>query len=409
MKIFYYLSIGFDIQGPSYHLMSAKIFRSLEEGYDVFVLCQKSTHGDPHIPEEFLKYPNLKYAAVYIAQPKKSQFALRYLASLKCAWDSRKYLKLAREYDVMYVESNVTMPFDISLAKYYGKIPRVWNIQDMFPGSSIASGVMRKKWMQEFFYALEKIAYRKADRITVISEDMKKSVVDQGVAPDKIDVILNWYNDRIVEEVPWEDNRFVKKYNLSKDIFYVQYAGTTGYVFDYKAFLYCANALKDEPKIRFQIIARGSQYDQFKSEAEKMSLNNIDFLPLQPQEMVSDVYSACSVCYIPLKPGVIWNSVPSKAGLLMACKRPVINSVDVESYYFKEFNENKIGISASNLNYQDSVDAILYLFNNREEAKDMGLRAYDYGKRVYASTPNLEKYRIVYKKVIEENKTNKNK
>lgn len=401
MKIFYYLSIGFDIQGPSYHLMSAKVLRSLEEGWDVFVLCQKSTHGDPKIPAEFLKYPNFKYAAVYIAQPKKSQFALRYLASLKCAWDSRKYLKLARDYDVMYVESNVTMPFDISLAKHYGKIPRVWNIQDMFPGSSIASGVMPMKWMQKFFFAFEKVAYKKADRITVISEDMKKSVVDQGVDPKKIEVILNWYNDRIVEEIPWEENRFAKKYNLSKDIFYVQYAGTTGYVFDYKAFLFIANALKEYTAIRFQIIARGSQYNQFKNEAEAMGLTNIDFLPLQPQEMVSDVYSACSVCYIPLKPGVIWNSVPSKAGLLMACKRPVINSVDPESYYFKEFNENKIGISASNLNYQASVDAILYLFNHREEAKEMGRRAYEYGKRVYASTPNLEKYRIVYEKLKE--------
>ena len=404
MKIFYYLTIGFDVQGPSLHLMSAKILKSLEAGYDVFVLCQKSTHGDPHIPEEFLKFPNFNFASLYIAQPQKNQFALRYFAAIKYAWDCRKYLKLARNYDVMYMESTFSMPFDISIAKHYGKIPRVWNIQDMFPGSSIASGVMRKKWMQKFFYALEKIAYRKADRITVISEDMKKSVVDQGVAPDKIDVILNWYNDRIVEEVPWEENRFVKKYNLSKDIFYIQYAGTTGYVFDYKAFLYVAKALEKESGIRIQIIAQGSQYDHFKSEAEAMGLSNIDFLPLQPQEMVSDVYSACSVCYIPLKPGVIWNSVPSKAGLLMACKRPVINSVDPESYYYKEFNENNIGISVSNLDYQASVDAILYLFNHRDVAKEMGLRAYNYGKKVYASTPNLEKYKQVYEKVIEEKK-----
>ena len=403
MKIFYYLSIGFDIPGPSYHLMVTKVMKSLEAGYDVFVLCQKSTHGDPHIPEGFFKFPNFKYAAVYIAQPKKSQFILRYLASMKCAWDSRKYLKQARNYDVMYVESNVTMPFDISLAKYYGRIPMVWNIQDMFPGSSIASGVMQKKWMQKLFYALEQIAYRKANHITVISEDMKKSVIAQGVAPEKIDVILNWYDDSIIKEVPWEKNCFAKKYNLSKDIFYVQYAGTIGYVFDYKAFLYIANVLKDESKIRIQIIAQGSQYDKFKSEAGVMGLNNIEFLPLQPQEMVSDVYSACSVCYIPLKPGVIWNSVPSKAGLLMACKRPVINSVDPESYYFKEFNENKIGMSVSNLDYKASVEAILYLFNHREEAKEMGLKAYEYGRKLYASTPNLVKYRELYEKLVNKN------
>lgn len=400
MKIFYFLGGGFDHHGPSNHLMYVKISKALELGHDVFMICSKVTHGDPKIPEEWKKYPNFKCEAVYQSSPDKKQFAKRYCSQVKYAWDCRKYLRQAKVYDVMFIQSSAAAPFTVSIAKHFGKIPTVWNIQDMFPGSSIANGVMTKKWMQKFFYSFQKIAYRKADKITVISEDMKKSVVEQGVNPNKVEVILNWYNDQIVHEVPWEENKFVKAQNLSKDIFYVQYAGTVGYNCDYKAFLYIANRLKDEPRIKIQIIAFGSQYQQLIDEAKEMGLINIDFLPIQPQEMVSDVYSACSVCYIPLKPGVIWNSVPSKAGLLMACKRPVINSVDAESWYYQDFNENKIGISVPNTDYEASVKAIRYLFEHPEECKEMGLRAYNYGIKTYASTPHLMHYLEVYKSLV---------
>jgi glycosyltransferase involved in cell wall biosynthesis len=97
------------------------------------------------------------------------------------------------------------------------------------------------------------------------------------------------------------------------------------------------------------------------------ALDNIKFFPLEPQHMVSDVYSACSVCLIPLKRGIIGNSVPSKAGLLMACNRAIVNSVDEDSDYYRMFNDNEIGISASNNDPEAVVEAILELYNNKEK------------------------------------------
>lgn len=41
--------------------------------------------------------------------------------------------------------------------------------------------------------------------------------------------------------------------------------------------------------------------------------------------------------FFPLKEGVIGNSVPSKAALLMACRRVIINSVDIGSDYSDMF------------------------------------------------------------------------
>ena len=101
-----------------------------------------------------------------------------------------------------------------------------------------------------------------------------------------------------------------------------------GYVFDFQMIIKVAEILKSEKQIVFQMIGEGSQKQAFIDAVKEKRLTNIVFLPLQQQDMVSDVYSACSTCIIPLKHGVIGNSVPSKAGLLMACKRSIVTSTD---------------------------------------------------------------------------------
>ena len=267
---------------------------------------------------------------------------------------------------------------------------------------------MKGRLLQAIFKRLQKIAYAKSSCITVINEDMKQKLIEEGVPEDKIEIIVNWYDEDTIREVEWGKNRFVDKYGLSENMFYVQYAGTTGYVFDYEAFLYAAQAFQGEDSIRFQLIARGSQFDLIKKIAAERCIDNIDFLPIEPQEMVSDVYSACTVCFIPLKKGIIGNSVPSKAALLMACGRPVVNSVDSDSYYFEEFSKNKIGISASCENYADSVGAIKYLFDNPDEREKMGKAAKKYCMQRYTSKNNVNLYLALFSKLagkpLEENR-----
>ena len=110
------------------------------------------------------------------------------------------------KFDVVHVQSCPWAPFLVSIVKNILKIPTVFNVQDMFPGSSIASGVMPQKWMQQFFYRFQRVAYKNADIITVISDDMKTRVVTQGVPENKVRVIVNWYDDSFVKEIPWEEN-----------------------------------------------------------------------------------------------------------------------------------------------------------------------------------------------------------
>ena len=393
MKILIVMSGGFDTYGPSRHLYHALIEDFLEHGDSVHLIESHSTGNDPDVPEEFLSNNRFSYDIVNINTVEKRAFVKRYLTGLKYTNRCKKPLrKTKNKYDIVLVQSCVWAPFMIPLVRRKSKSIVVWNIQDMFPGASIANGVMKNGFLKWFFYKLHHKAYKKADFITAISDDMKLKVIEQGYDSNRIEVISDWFDDRTVREIDWENNRFVRENNLSKDIFYVQYAGTMGFNFDYKMVLKVAELLKDHSDIEFQMIGFGSQKDDFVKEAKEKGLSNIVFYPLQPQEMVPHVYSACSVCLIPLPKGVIGNSVPSKIGLLMACKRPVISTADGDSLYIKMINDNGFGWGFANNEPEKVVEAILKLKNDRSLCIEMGKKGYDFGNEIYSRSYNTSKY-----------------
>lgn len=383
---------------PSYHLMTTMLEDVLNSGTEVLLLGCAEEGVEKHIPDFLNKHPLFSYHLVSSPKVEKAHFVRRYLSGIRYSMKIGKLIKqYINECDTVFVQSSPTVLYTLYYArKYSGNKKVIYNVQDMFPGSSIASGVMPKKWMQEIFYRLQKIAYKKSDIITAISEDMKNKLIEQGVPNDKIKVIVNWFDDSSVHEVPWSNNRFVQKYNMTPDKFYVQYAGTMGYVFDYEMVINVADKLKDHSDIVFQMIGEGSQKEAFIQAAKIKGLNNIIFLPLEKQEMVSDVYSACSVCFIPLKKGVIGNSVPSKAGLLMACKRAILTSVDKDSDYYNMI-EKHAGVAAPNDDVDSIVQAILYMRDNRDICSQYGKVGYEYGHELYSRSNNMKKYIDLFK------------
>lgn len=399
MKLLYIASLDFYTKpNPSYHLMTTMLEDILDAGIEVRLIGCKEKGIKKHIPEEIENKIGFSYDLIPTPVVKKSNFVRRYLEGIRYSIKvGKKIKKNSCDCEVVFVQSSPTVLYTLYFAKKYMKKQKIiYNVQDMFPGSSIASGVMPRKWMQKLFYEMQKIAYKKADYITAISEDMKVKLMEQGVSEKKIKVIVNWFDDQSVHEVRWKDNRFVKKYNMIQEKFYVQYAGTMGYVFDYKMVLKVAEKLKKDKDIIFQMIGTGSQKETFVREAKEKKLTNIIFLPLEPQDMVSDVYSSCSVCFIPLKRGIIGNSVPSKVALLMACKKAIVTSVDENSDYFNMINEHA-GIAVSNLDPDMVAQAILKMKENPDICSLYGMNGYKFGHELYSRSNGMKDYIDLFK------------
>ncbi|MBF4695143.1 glycosyltransferase family 4 protein [Fusibacter ferrireducens] len=404
MKILFITTEGFDTPGPNNQMAMTMINDFLEEGFEVHLVQSRRTKINPDIPELIKDKQGFSCDIINRKVIDKSRFINRYIDEMKYAFQSFKYWRKVKNVNVIFLQSCPTVVYQLMLLKVFSKKPIIYNIYDVFPGHAYDIGVMKSKVLYEILQLIQKISYKLSTVITVLSEDMKKKVGDQGVNLSKVRVIPAWYDDRAVKEINDDENRFIKKYKISTDKFVVQFAGTIGYVFNYKAILEAAEGLIDYKDVIFQIIGDGNVKEKFVEEAKRRNLNNIEFYPLQPIEIVPDVYSACSVCVIPLNKGVIGNGVPSKAPLLMACRRVIINVVEKDSEYFRMFKENNVGISVSNDDHKALTKAILDLYNNPEKLKKMADSAQKFGNEHYSSSKNTRKFIDLFYELIKETK-----
>ena len=400
MKILYLTMDGFDTPGPNNQMAMVMIRDFLKAGHQVHLIQSHRKGIFADIPDMLQNQPLLTVETLKRNIIDKNNFILRYLNEAKWAFQSFRHWRKVKDVDVIFLQSCPSAIFQILLLKFFSPKPVLFNIYDVWPGHAMDLGVMKHKWMYNTFRYIQKIAYKCCTKIAVLSEDMEQKLINEGVPKSKIRIVPAWFDDSAIMNIPREKNKFIKKFNLeSDDSFIVQFAGTIGYVFNYKLVLDTAEKLLGHDKIRLQIIGDGLFKEQMVYEASERCLSNIDFYPLQPIDIVPDVYSACDVCIIPLRKGVIGNGVPSKAPLLMACHKTIINSVESDSEYYKIFNENNMGISVPLNDSTAMSEAILHLYNNPDTRKLMGINAEAYSRKYYSASVCTKKFIDIFEEM----------
>lgn len=399
MKILYITAEGFDTPNPNNQMAEIMIRDFIDNGYSVHLIQSRRKRINPDIPESLRNRSNFVCDTVERKVVDKTNFIKRYISDVRFAFQTMKYWKKVKDADVVYLQSNSTIIFSMILLKLFKRLPIVYSVYDVFPGHAYDIGVITSKFIYNVLRIIQKPCYKMATAITVLSEDMKSKVVLQGADPESIYIVPPFFDVETAKEVPYEENRFMQKYGLKNDKFYVQFAGTIGYVFNYKTVIELAKRLINESDISIQIVGDGNVKEEFMQEAKRLNLTNIQFYPLQPIELVPDVYSACNLGIIPLQKGVIGNGVPSKAPILMACKRVVVNSVEINSDYAQMFLKNNIGVSLDIDDYDNLASQIIRLKNSKDILNVMTENAYEFSKNNYSSTQCVKKIMDIFEKL----------
>ena len=191
------------------------------------------------------------------------------------------------------------------LSKKYkkGRIPFVYNLQDIFPDSLVNTGMTRKgSFLWKIGRKLENYTYKNADRIIVISEGFKRNIIAKGVLENKIEVISNWIDLDSVHPVSREENKLFEEFGIHSEKFLVVYAGNFGAAQGADVVLRAAENLKDQKDIQFVIFGGGVYFEDAKREAEK--LDNVFIHELMPADRISEVYSLGDEALITCKPGI---------------------------------------------------------------------------------------------------------
>lgn len=399
MKILYVTMDGFDTPGPNNQMAEVMLNDFLDNGYEVHLVQSRRKRIFPDLPESLVNKEGLTVDIVDRKVIDKTNFIKRYIDDVSYAFSAMKRWIRVKDADVIFLQSNPTVLFPMLLLKLFKRLPILYCIYDVWPGHAYDIGVVKSKLLYNVFRVLNKPCYKMASAMSVLSEDMRDKVIAEGANPEKVHIVPAWFDVKTAREVPQEENKFIKKYNIPTDKFYVQFAGTVGYVFNYKTVIELAKRLNGEENIVIQIVGDGNVKDKFIAEVKDLGLKNIEFYPLQPIDIVPDVYSACDLCIIPLQKGVIGNGVPSKAPILMACNRVIVNSVELDSYYARIFKDNNMGVAVDISDYDGLAQAVKELYHSPEKVKIMADNAHKYGAENYSSTLSTRKFMDVFEKI----------
>lgn len=282
---------------------------------------------------------------------------------------------LRSDADVLFVDSTPpTQGLVAAVLKKIKKIPVVYNLQDVFPDSLVNAGICSE---QSIFFTIgkwvEKVSYRSADKIIVISEDFKNNIMEKGVPEDKIEVVYNWVDESAVYHIDRAENPLFDKYNIDRDKFYIAYSGNIGYTQNMELLIEAAYRLRNYPQIGFIVVGDGAYKKEFENQICKKCLNNIILLPFQSYSDIANVFSLGDIGLIISKPGVGNNSVPSKTWSYMAAGTPVLASFDIESELCSFVNRNKCGWCVDAGNTDAFCSTVLDLYSNRDEINELGI------------------------------------
>ena len=379
-------------------------------GEDVVVVTSVPHYGLPEIPAEFrgglihraLKSGVTVYRTLAPVAHVGSALGrgLDYAAYTVLA--SLAAISLGPVDIILCVAPPVTVGFSGWVVGFLRKCPTVFNAQDIWPDGLISMGRIHNQVLIAVFRRLEQLVYRTSNRITVVSEGMRKNVLSKGVAAGRVQVIPNWVDTERIHPVEGP-NPFRNELALGES-FVVLFAGNVGYAAGLESVLAAAGLLRGEPRICFLIVGEGSAKADLLRAAEREGLTNVRFLPTQPSGILSNVLGAGDVGLVPLREGMGAVSVPSKAYAIMAGGRPVLAAVPTDSEIRHLVAEAKCGVCVPAEEPQALAEAVLRMASEPDRLKEYGRNARSYVVERYSRAIMTSRYRKLLGEVIEAGK-----
>ena len=275
------------------------------------------------------------------------------------------------------------------LAAVRHRCPLVLNVQDVFPDVAIDVGALTSPRAIGLFRWLERLCYRRATAVTVLSEDLAANVgakVPEGRT--RIEVIPNFVDTTAI--VPADrDTPYRREHGLG-DRTVVMYAGNLGHSQSLDLLVEAARRHRDRDDLAYVVNGGGVAAAGLRREAA--DLPNLTVVDYQPAARVPEVLASADVHVVPLKRGLAASSVPSKTYAALAAGRPLLASIDEGSEVARVVEESGAGLAVPPDDPEAFVAAVEELVDDPERRRAMGDRGRAWAERCASPASAAEAY-----------------
>lgn len=259
-----------------------------------------------------------------------------------------------------------------ALARFKGA-KFLFEVRDLWPQFAIAVGVLKNPILIFLSEWLERFLYRRADQVMVNSPGFLQPVTSRGAKQVKL--IPNGADPSMFD--PDDDGAVFRQSNQLTDKFVALYAGAHGMSNDLNIVLDAAGLLADEKNIQIVLIGDGKEKPALLTQAEKMNLSNVTFLPSVPKTEMAAALAGADACIAILKPLEEYKTTyPNKVFDYMAAGRPVVLAID--GVIREVVEAAACGIFAEPGNSVELANAIRRLALDSAQSRALGLKGRKY-------------------------------
>lgn len=304
-------------------------------GHEVSVVC-----ANPHFPrwKLFDGYKALRWTRraeagvdvlrcpVYIpGSPQGAARIAHYISFFGAAlWPMLRVARKQRPDAVICVApSLVSAPLAALAARMYGA--KSWlHIQDFEVEAAFVTGNMRSGGLlARAAIGFEAWMIKAFDRVSSISPEMCRKLVEKGRSSDHVYELRNWAEiDRIR---PQPTSSYRDEWGITTQ-HVALYSGSIALKQGIEAIVDVARLLEARRDLTFVICGNGPTRDAL--EARAAGCSNVRFHDLQPMDRLGDLLALASVHLLPQRADAADLVLPSKLANMLASGRPVVAGVD---------------------------------------------------------------------------------
>ena len=306
-------------------------------------------------------------------------------------------LFMAKKAQVIYAyHPPLTVGMSAVCIGFFRRIPVVYDIQDMWPDTLQATGMLNNRKALAFVASICGWIYRRASALVVLSPGFKKLLLARGVPAHKVSVIYNWCDASALMQPQITNKRPIEMENH----FNVVFAGTMGKAQALDSVLKAAAVVqKTNTKVKFVFVGGGIEVEHLKTVARELLLNNVLFIPRMPMSEVGQVLAAADVLLVHLRNDPLFEiTVPSKTQAYMAVGKPILMAVSGDAANLIE--EASCGLAVQAENETAIADAVLTFAAMPHEALvAMGHRGAKYYQEELSLEVGVKKFVEVFEDV----------
>ncbi|MBT5905780.1 MAG: glycosyltransferase family 4 protein [Acidimicrobiaceae bacterium] len=280
------------------------------------------------------------------------------------------------------------------------RCPLVFNVQDVFPDVAVEVGAIGSPRAIAFFRWLERATYRRADAVTVLSDDLAANV------SRKVDVAGGTGRRPVVRVVPnFVDTDSIRpadrmtRYRVEHglgDRTVVMYAGNLGHSQSLDLVVAAADRHRDRHDLVYVVNGGGVRAGDLRAAAAQRK--NLVVVDYQPADRVPEVLASADLHLVPLRTGLGESSVPSKTYSVLAAGRPLIASIDEDSEVARVVVEAGAGLAVPPDDVEALVEAVEVLVADPERRIRMG----EAGRRWAEAWRSPDQVAVAYAELVAE-------